>query len=110
MAETFTYDDLQKKTVAELRDIAKGIQHEAVQGHTQMNKEHLIPAICQALGIEAHAHHHIADGFDKNAIKARMRQLKGERGAAIEAQDTAKLHALRRELHTLNHRIRAHTV
>jgi hypothetical protein len=110
MASTITYDELHHKTVAELREIAKGITHEAVQGYTQMNKEHLIPAICNALGIEAHAHHHLAEGFDKSAIKARMRKLKAERAAALEAHDTAKMHALRRELHSLNHRIRAHVV
>src|SRR5688572_17091215 len=48
-----TYEELKKKTVAELRDIAKDIEHEAVQGFTQMNKDHLLPAICKALGIEA---------------------------------------------------------
>ena len=48
-----TYEELRKKTVAELRDIAKDIQHDAVQGFSQMNKEHLLPAICKALGIEA---------------------------------------------------------
>jgi hypothetical protein len=105
-----TYEELQKKTVAELRDIAKGIEHEAVQGYTQMNKEHLIPAICKALGIEAHVHHHVEAGFDKNAIKARMRKLKAQRDAAIAAHDSAQLHALRREIHTLNHRIRTHMV
>ena len=105
-----TYQDLQHKTVAELRDMAKGIEHEAVQGYTQMNKEHLIPAICKALGIETHAHHHLAEGFDKGKIKARMRVLKGERDKAVEAHDNNRLRAVRRELHSLNHRIRAHTV
>ena len=47
-----TYEDLKKKTVAELRDMAKGLTHEAVQGYTQMNKEHLLPALCKALGID----------------------------------------------------------
>jgi len=105
-----TYEELQKKTVAELRDIAKGLTHEAVQGYSQMNKEHLLPALCQALGIEAHTHHHLAAGFDKSAVKARMKSLRRERGKALEARDNDKLHALRRELHTLNHRIRANTV
>ena len=105
-----TYEELQKKTVAELREIAKGIDHEAVQGHTQMNKEHLIPAICKALGIDTHVHHHVAEGFDKMQIKARIRSLKAERDRAIEAHDHTRLHMLRRELHTLNHRIRAHVV
>lgn len=105
-----TYEELQRKTVAELREIAKGISHEAVQGHTQMNKEHLIPAICKALGIDTRVHHRIEAGFDKNAIKARIRVLKAARNKALDAHDHERLHALRRELHALNHRIRAHTV
>lgn len=104
-----TYEELQKKTVAELREIASGIDHEAVQGYTQLNKEHLIPAICTALGIATHAHHHVVEGFDKSAIKSRMRALKRERDQAIEAHDSARLHAIRQERHALNHRIRAHT-
>ena len=39
MADTIAFEALQKKTVAELRDIAKALTHEAVQGYTQMNKE-----------------------------------------------------------------------
>lgn len=105
-----TYEELRHKTVAELREIAKGIDHEAVQGHTQMNKEHLIPAICRALGIDTHAHHHLTAGFDKNSIKARMRTLKAERDKALEGHDSARVKQLRRELHGLNHRIRAHVV
>jgi hypothetical protein len=105
-----SYEELQKKTVAELREMAKGIDHEAVQGYTQMNKEHLIPAICRALGVEAHAHHHVADDFDKSALKARIRKLQAERDKAIEAHDGQRLHAVRREMHTLKHRIRAHMV
>ena len=105
-----TYEELHKKTVAELREIAKGIEHEAVQGYTQMNKEHLLPAICKALGIDTHAHHHLASGFDKAAIKLRMRKLKKDRDAAIAAHDSAKLRQVRRELHSMNHRIRAHVV
>ena len=105
-----TYEELQQKTVAELREIAKGINHEAVQGYTQMNKEHLLRSICRALGIDMHAHHHLVEGFDKTAIKARMRVLKAERSKAMEAQDYERLRALRRELHVLNHRIRSHTV
>ena len=54
MAE-LTYEQLRHKTLAELRDIAKGIEHEAVQGYTQMNKEHLVVAR-KALGIQ-HEHH-----------------------------------------------------
>ncbi len=105
-----TYEDLQKKTVAELRELAKGIDHEAVRGHTQMHKDQLIAAICRALGLDTHVHHHLVAGFDKSEIKARMHRLKAERAEALEAHDSQRLHAVRRELHALNHRIRAHTV
>ena len=106
----YTHNELKHKTLAELRDIAKDIEHEAVQGYTQLNKEHLIPAICKALGIETHAHHHLASGFDKGVMKARMRTLRAERDKAVKAHDSARLKQLRRELHGLNHRIRAHVV
>ena|SRR2546426_3916408 len=109
MAATHTFEELKKKTVAELRDIAKGLQHEAVQGYTQMNKDHLLPALCKALGIEV-GHHHVEEGFDKSKIKARMKKLKAERDKALEAHDSKKLKAVRGELHTLNHRMRAHMV
>ena len=107
MAMTITYEDLKKKTVAELRDLAKGLTHEAVQGYTQMNKEHLLPALCRVLGIE-HAHHHVEQGFDKSQIKVRMKTLRAEREKALAAHDSAKLKVLRTELHSLNHRIRVH--
>jgi DNA-binding IclR family transcriptional regulator len=104
-----TYEDLKKKTVAELRDMAKGLTHEAVQGYTQMNKEHLLPALCKALGIE-HTHHHVEAGFDKSQIKARMKMLRAERGKALEAHNSTKLRVVRTELRALNHRIRTHVV
>ena len=102
-----TYEDLKGKTVAELRDIAKDVNHEAVQGYSQMNKDHLLPALCRALAIDTHEHH-TATGIDKTAIKAKMRQLKKERDAAIEAGDHDQLRAVRRHIHRLNRQIRAH--
>jgi hypothetical protein len=110
MATSMTYEELHKKTVAELRDIAKGLEHEAVQGYTQMNKEHLLPALCKALGIDTHAHHHAESGFDKQAVKARIRKLQSERDKLLEAHDSKALKGIRREIHTLNHRLRGHTV
>ena len=41
-----TYEELKGKTLAELREIAAGMDNEAVQGHTQMNKDHLLVALC----------------------------------------------------------------
>ena len=104
-----TYEELSRMTVAQLRDIAKDIDHEAVQGATQMNKEHLLPALCKALGIETHAHHHV-EGLDKPAIKAKIRQLKSQRDEAIKAGDHGRLRHLRRHVHRLKRRIRQHTV
>ena len=84
----YTYDNLKKKTVAQLREIAKGLEHEAVTGYSQLNKDHLLPALCTALGIDAREHHHVVGAFDKSAVKAKMRALKVERRAALEAHDS----------------------
>ena len=107
MATTMTFEDLKKKTVAELRDMAKGLTHDAVQGYTQMNKEHLLPALCSALSIPVHEHHDVV-GIDKPAIKAKMRELKKKRDEALEAGDNALLKSVRRQIHGLNRQIRSH--
>ena len=49
----FKFEDLSKKTVAQLRKIAGGMEHEALQNSAKMPKEELLAALCQALGIEA---------------------------------------------------------
>ncbi len=105
----YTYEELHRKTVDELRDIAKGLEHDAVKGFTQMNKEHLLPALCKALGVEAHAHHEVK-GLDKAKVKAQLRALKAKQGEALAAHDHALLKQLRRQRHRLNRRIRAATV
>ncbi len=104
----FTYEELKHKTVAELREIAKGIEHDAVQGYTQLNKEHLLVAISKALGLK-HEHHDVV-GVDKASIKARMRELKTKREAALVAHDHAQLKVVRRTLHRLKRRIHKATV
>lgn len=103
-----TYEELKHKTVAELRDMAKGIEHDAVQGYTQMNKEHLLVALSKALGIQ-HEHHDVV-GVDKAAIKARIRQLKAKREAALAAHDHAQLKTVRRNIHRLKRQIHKATV
>ena len=65
----YTYHDLKLKTVQELRDIAKDVQHDAVQGYSQMNKEHLLPALCKALGIEAHEHHEVSGSTSRQSSR-----------------------------------------
>ena len=49
-----------------------------------------------------------AGGFDKAGAKEKLRALKAERQAALEAHDHARLQAIRRQRHSLNHQIRAH--
>ena len=100
-----TYEELKKKTVAELRELAASLQHEAVQGYTQLNKDHLLPAICKALGIEAHEHH-AAVAAEKSMIKAQMREIKAAAEKARAAGDYETVHRLRRQHHTLNHSLR----
>ena len=101
-----TYEQLKKKTIAELRELAKGLHDDAVQGYTQMNKEHLLPALCKALGIDAHEHHAAALAR-KTSLKARLRELKHQREEAMARGDDAQAHALRREYHHINHSLRA---
>jgi DNA-binding IclR family transcriptional regulator len=103
----YTYHELKSKTIQELREIAATVQHDAVKGASQMNKEHLLPALCKALGIDTHEHA-VVVGIDKPAIKAKMRELRKQRDAAIGAHDAEQLRSVRRHLHTLNRQIRAH--
>jgi len=103
----YSFHELKLKTIQELREIAKDVQHEAVQGYSQMNKDHLLPALCKALGIDTHEHL-VVVGIDKPAVKAKMRELREKRDAAREAHDHQLLKSIRRQIHGLNRQIRAH--
>src|SRR5258706_2110825 len=105
----YTHNELKHKALAELRDIAKDIEHEAVQGYTQLNKEHLVVAICKALNIEMHAHHEVV-GIDKAAIKSRIKVLEQKRTSAIAAHDHTQINAVRRRIHRLKRQIHKATV
>ena len=105
---TYTFHELKEKTIEELREIAKSASdQEAVKGYSQMNKQHLLPALCKALGIDTREHHDVI-GIDKPGIKTKMRELKKQRDAALENHDQGKLKGIRRHLHSLNRQIRAH--
>ncbi len=106
MAE-YTYEDLKSKTVAELREVASGIDHPAVVGHSQMRKDDLIHALSEALGIEETVHHEVV-GIDKRAIKSKIKELKQQRDAALEASDSAALKQARRKIHRLKRTMRRH--
>jgi hypothetical protein len=102
-----TYPELKKKTVAELREIAKGLDSEAVKGYSQLNKEHLLLAVCKALNIDTRIHH-VASGIDKVAIKGQIKTLKKERDEALssEKKDYEKLKSIRRKIHELKRTLR----
>jgi hypothetical protein len=83
------------------------VAHDAVQGFSQMNKEHLLPALCRALDVDMHEHH-VAVGIDKPALKAKIKTLKQERDAALAAHDHDKLKNVRRQVHRITRDIRRH--
>ena len=102
---SYTYEQLSEMTVADLRTIADGIEHEATKGHSTMHKEKLLPALCLALGIEAHKHHE-AKGIDKGHIKMHIRSLKKEREAALQSHDSGKLKDVRMRMKKLKKTLR----
>jgi hypothetical protein len=105
-----TYEELKKKTVAQLREIAKELEHEAVQGYTQLNKEHLLEALCKALDIDKHEHHHEVVGIDKAVIKKKIKELKEKRDEILAGRDRAELKAILRKIHHYKRKIRKATV
>jgi hypothetical protein len=105
----YTYEQLHLMTVAQLREIAKGIEHEAVKGFSTMHKEKLVPALCTALGIEAHTHHLVV-GVNKSEMKVQIRSLKTEKAAALTAGDRKKFKEILHKIHRLKRSIRKATV
>ena len=103
-----TFEELKAKTVAELREIAAGLQEDTVKGYTQLNKDHLLELLCKALNIPTHAHHDVV-GIDKTAIKKEIRELKKKRGDALTAHDSDQLRRIRRRIHRLKRTIHSHT-
>ena len=105
----YTYEQLSTMTAVQLRTIAEGIQHDAVKGFSTMHKEKLLPALCTALGIEAHVHHEVR-GLDKAAVKAEIRQAKAKRDAAKEAANRAEYLQAIHHIHELKRKLRRATV
>ncbi len=104
-----TYEELSKMTVAQLREVAAGLEHDAVKGHTQMHKAEVLLALCTALGIDAHAHHQVV-GLDKAKTKVRIRLLKAKRDEAIADKDRDALKRVRHDIKLLKQKIRRATV
>jgi hypothetical protein len=101
----YTFKELKHMTVAQLREIAAGIEHEAVQGHTQMTKEHLVKALCTALGIDTFEHHEVK-GIDKTNIKSEIKALKKQRDQAIDSHNAKELQAVRKKIKKLKKSLR----
>jgi len=103
----YTFEQLKGMTVAQLRDIAQ--ETNAVQGSSQMRKDQLLPALCEAFEIDMHAHHKIV-GINKGEIKGKIKALKAKRDAALEASDSKQLKKIRRDIHKLKRKIHKATV
>ena len=102
---SYTHEELKKKKVAELREIAAGIEHEAVKGYTQLNKDHLLQALCTALSISTHEHH-TAKITGKARIKEKIKELKSKRNEALKSQNSAELKIIFRRIHHLKRELR----
>lgn len=100
-----TYEELKNMTVAQLREIAQTVQSDAVQGYSTMHKDHLLPALCKALGIEAHAHH-VAALAEKTAVKQKIKALKAKRDEMAGTHDYKRLAPIRQEIRALKRKLR----
>ena len=100
-----TFKELKHKTVDQLREIAKGIEHEAVQGYSQLNKDHLLDAICKALNIDMHEKHQVV-GIDKAKIKVQIKALKKDRDKYFEEHNHMELKKVRKEIKKLKNKLK----
>ncbi len=106
---SYTYEELKKKNVADLRKVAKEIENEAVKGYSQLKKEQLMEAICKALNIDMHEHHEVV-GIDKVSIKKEIKELKVKRDQAMTEKKSDELKRIRRTIHSLKRSLRRATV
>ncbi len=102
----YTFNELKHKTVAEMREIAQKIDGEAVKGYTQMNKDHLLEAICKALNIDMYVHHNIV-GVNKKKIKSKIQELKKARNLALTSGDHQKLMHIRSQIKSQKRKLRS---
>jgi hypothetical protein len=107
---TYTWDELHKKPVAQLRKIAEEMgDHDELHGFLTMHKEDLLPKLCKVLGIEDHAHHNVV-GIDKAKMKSQIRALKVKRDEALASGDRETMLDSRQKIKRLKRKIRRATV
>jgi hypothetical protein len=104
-----TYEELRKMKVDGLREIAAASEDPRLEGNSQMNKDHLLPLLCEVLGIQAHVHHEVI-GIDKAAIKGQIKELKVERDQALADKDKDRLRQARRAIRKLKHKLHRATI
>ena len=92
---------LEKMTAKELRDVAKEIPQ--ITGVHGMNKAELVSAIKEARGIVDEKKKSDASVRD---LKRKIRSLKADRDAALEAKDKKKVGIYRRRISRLKKKTR----
>ncbi len=93
---------LEKMTTTDLRELAKGL--EGVVGAHGMKKEDLIDVLRKSKGIEVEA---VKKGDTTvRAMKRRIRSMKAQRAAAIEAKDRKLAGIWRRKISRLKRKTR----
>jgi len=105
----YTHEQLRHMTVAQLRELASGIDHDAVKGYTQLRKDEIIHGLSVAMGIDE-VEHHVVVGINKAAAKSKIQALKIERTTALEAGDHDALKMARKKIRRLKRKIRRATV
>jgi hypothetical protein len=104
-----TFKELKHMNVAQLREIADSLEGHPIQGFTQMNKDHLLNAICETLNIDMFVHHHV-EGIDKTRIKQEIRKFKKQRDELLLAKNRKELPMVRKNIKRLKKELRRHMV
>ena len=106
---SYSYEELKGKNVSDLRKIAKESGQDALKGSSQLNKEHLLEAICKAFNVDMHVHHEVV-GINKGKIKSEIKALKVKREGALVEKNRGELKRIRRKIHSLKRTLRRATV
>lgn len=118
-----TQDELEKKSLEELKEIAAGVEAAKVPDYESLEKDDLVKLLCTALEITpasdaaqadtaaeakaaADAKAAAAKSGEKAKIKAQIHALKAKRAAAIEAHDAKQLKWTRLNIKRLKQKMR----
>lgn len=106
---SYTYHELKEKKISELRDIASKTKHEAIKGYTQLNKDHLLAALCKAFNLDMFEHHK-AMGINKTRFKTKIKELKKKRDQAMSSGDRKTLKDILSRIHSCKRRLHKATI